>query len=159
MVEVADVVPQDASLVVIGQVSGVLGQHLLGPWPGRVRMGKVIGPQESLDVHEVTDLERHPVILERDVDVFVEVFTGLFGKIAVGHPVAMARVRVIHPVRIVGSPTRVGFRTDDLELRVTLEDSAEYKGPHHVLATSHDGEEAIDLGTPDRSRRARQDME
>src|SRR3954465_13905081 len=57
-VELGHVVVQDATLVALAEVRGVLGEHVLRPGPGRVRVGEVVGPHQAVDVHEVRHLER-----------------------------------------------------------------------------------------------------
>src|SRR5262249_52806947 len=70
------------------------------------------------------------------------------------HPVAMAIVGVVHSVHEVRSPTGICLNTHNLQLGMTLEDTAENKGAYNVLVATDNRHEGVDLWTASRFRYA-----
>src|SRR5579884_2203147 len=79
-VQVGHVLAQDGPTLLLGQGGGVLGQQLLRPRPGGVRVGEVVGPHEPAPVHGPGEAEGGPVVLERHVDAVGEVLAGQTGQ-------------------------------------------------------------------------------
>src|SRR5712691_4690655 len=75
-VELGDVVAQDRSPLLGGEIARVLGKELLRPRPRRVAVREVIGPHEAPPVHHVDAPEGDPVVLEGRVDALREVLRG-----------------------------------------------------------------------------------
>ena len=131
-------------MLLVAERRGVLGEHLLAPRPRRVGVREVVGPHQVVPVHVVGVLERGPVVLERHVDVLGEVLARQLRELlARGQPVAVALVRVVHPVHEVRHPAGVGLDAHDRQVRVALEHAAEHEHRHDVLAAAHDA-----TGTP-----------
>jgi hypothetical protein len=101
-------------------MGGVLCQQILALEPAGVRMREVVRPEQSLVVQHVQALQRHPVPLERQVDVFHEVLARL-ALDAVIAPVRTVEIVVVGILHVVRRPAGIGLRADQQEIGMALE--------------------------------------
>src|SRR5215472_1763 len=73
-IQLRHVVVADPVALLLGQPLRLLVEHSLAVGPGRIRVREVARPQQPAHIDEVLRLERHPVVLERRVDVLGEIF-------------------------------------------------------------------------------------
>ena len=92
-------------------------------------MGEIVGPHQPVDIHMVAKRKSAPVVLERRVDVFLEIHAWQLLKLIAFHPVTMPLIGMVQAVHIVRRPARIGFDADQFQFRVALENAAENEGP------------------------------
>jgi hypothetical protein len=139
---------QNPGAFMFGHAGGVFGQRLLAPGPGRVAVGKIVGPHQLVDIHMVAKRKSGPVVLKRHVDVFLEIHARQLFQFVAFHPVTVALIGVVQAVHIVRRPARIGFDADQFQFRVALEDAAENEGSDDVLVAPDDRQKGVDLRPP-----------
>ena len=126
-------------------------------------MREIVRPHQAANIAHILHPEGNPVVLERHIDVVVEIVARHPLERRRLHPVAMTLVGMVHAIHVVRNPARIGLDADNLEVGEAIEDTAEYESAHHVLAATNDREEAVDTRTPDLPRKtvrfAGQDVE
>ncbi len=127
------------------QVCHVFVDQLLRQGPGGVGVGKIVGPQEALDVQLIGHVQRGPVILECHVDVVKKILGGQFAQGRRLVPEAVPVVNVVHAVGVVRRPACIRFHADDLERRETVKHAGVDQHPDDVLATANHIEQGIDF--------------
>src|SRR5271156_6649185 len=96
-------------------------------------MREVVGPQQAIDVAEISYFEGYPVVLKGQINVLAEIFARHPAELGSIQGVALDFVGVIHSVHKMRRPSRVSLGAHEFEFGVTLEDAAEDHGRQDVL--------------------------
>ena len=120
-----------------------------------VRPHQLLGLQQPCFGHT----EGRPIILERDLDMILDVLAGATLKCGALQPVAVTVIRMIHPVAVMRHPPGIGLDTHDLQIRNPIEHATKNEGANQILVSSNDRHERVELRAPRFVVLAGQDME